>query len=250
MITPDLIRALVPTLPGERARTVAATLDEAARAAQITTPERVAQFVAQLAHESAGFRYLEEIWGPTAAQTRYEGRRDLGNTQPGDGYRFRGRGWIQLTGRHNYRTYGRLLGLPLEAQPELAARPDTAARIAATYWTQRGLNALADAGDLLGITRRINGGTNGLEERRAYLTRAQTFLTPPAAPRVLLVPQGGGEPVPWDGRPALYGGVPLSDALVENLRLTYPAGASRPGLYMGLRVYHRSSGDLVLERTE
>ena len=246
-ITPDLIRALVPALSGERARTVAATLDEAARPAQITTPQRVAQFVAQLAHESAGFRYLEEIWGPTAAQTRYEGRRDLGNTQPGDGFRFRGRGWIQLTGRHNYRLYGRLLGLPLEAQPDLAAQPAVAARIAATYWTQRNLNALADAGDFEGITRRINGGTNGLTERRAYLGRALAHLIPPAPPRVLLVPQGGGEMVEWDGKPALYGGVPLSDDLVAQLRTVYPPGGER-ARYMGLNVYHRRNGDLVLER--
>ncbi|WP_155300974.1 glycoside hydrolase family 108 protein [Deinococcus kurensis] len=74
------------------------------------------------------------------------------------------------------------------------------------------------------------------------------WLAQQAPPRVLLVPQGGGEPVLWDGRPALYGGVPLTPDLIENLRLAYPAGAPRPGQYMGLRVYHRSSGDLVLER--
>jgi putative chitinase len=137
MITPELIRAMNPTMPPERAAEIARTLDSAALAAQINTRLRAAAFVSQLAHESGSFRYPEEIWGPTAAQRRYEGRADLGNVQPGDGYRYRGRGWVQLTGRANYRTYGRLVGLHLEGRPELAVQPDAAARIAAAYWTAR-----------------------------------------------------------------------------------------------------------------
>lgn len=142
----------------------------------INTALRQAHFLAQILHESGGFRWLEEIWGPTPAQLRYEGRRDLGNIQPGDGYRYRGRGLIQLTGRANYRRYGELLGLPLEANPDLAARPEHAAMIAGAYWQARGLNSRADRDDLEGITRAINGGLNGIEDRRRWLERAKRAL--------------------------------------------------------------------------
>lgn len=137
------------------------------REAGITTRRRAAYFLAQVLHESAGLRYFEEI----ASGSDYEGRRDLGNTQPGDGRRFKGRGPIQLTGRTNYRAAGAALGLPLERNPTLAAQHDVGWRIAAWYWRTRGLNALADRGDFLAVTRRINGGTNGLADRRRYLSR-------------------------------------------------------------------------------
>lgn len=180
MITPELVRALNASLPPDLTAEIARTLDSAAQAAQINTRLRVAAFVSQLAHESAGFRYLSEIWGPTAAQRRYEGRRDLGNLQPGDGYRYRGRGWVQLTGRANFRTYGRLLGLDLEGNPDLAAQPETAARIAAAYWTSRNLNRLADAGDVEGVTRGINGGLNGLSDRQRLYSLALAALPEPS----------------------------------------------------------------------
>jgi putative chitinase len=133
----------------------------------ITTPLRLAHFWAQASHECAGFRTMFEYWGPTAAQLRYEGRKDLGNTQGGDGYRFRGRGIFQLTGRANYADMSRKLGIDLVANPEKAAEPDMALRIACEYWKSRGLNALADKNDIVSITKRINGGTNGLVDRRA-----------------------------------------------------------------------------------
>lgn len=216
MITPDLIRAVAPLLKPSWATEVAGTLQAAAAGAGITTRLRVAAFVAQLAHESAGFQFLTEIWGPTDAQRRYEGRTDLGNTQPGDGFRYRGRGWIQLTGRHNYRTYGGLLGLPLESQPELAAQPAVAARIAAAYWSQRGLNALADAGDIEAITRRINGGVNGLAERTRYYRLLLAVLPErPELPRVFLRDLAG-QNVVWDGQETIYNGTRLS---------VYPDGA-------------------------
>jgi predicted chitinase len=136
---------------------------------KINTPRRAAAFLAQLGHESLSLKFFEEIWGPTQAQRGYEGRLDLGNTQPGDGKRFKGRGPIQLTGRANYRRYGQLLGLPLEQNPEMAARPSVGFRTAAMFWSQIGANAMADAGDFKGITRRINGGFNGLEDRQRRL---------------------------------------------------------------------------------
>lgn len=213
MITAELIRALSATLTTQRAAEIARTLNNAAQAADINTRLRVAAFTSQLAHESAGFRYLEEIWGPTAAQRRYEGRANLGNVQPGDGYRFRGRGWIQLTGRANYQTYGRLLGLGLEGRPDLAAEPEVAARVAAAYWTSRNLNRLADVGDVQGITRGINGGTNGLADRQRLYSLALATL--PDQPTVFLRDMGGKNTV-WDGQPTVYNGTLIS---------RYPDGA-------------------------
>lgn len=168
MLTASELRAVMPNLPQAKLNAYLPHLAEAMQEAGITTRLRKAAFLAQLAHESCQLRYMQEIWGPTPAQKRYEGRRDLGNVQPGDGYRYRGRGPIQLTGRHNYRQCGRALGVDLEGNPDLASEPEYAFRIATWFWTSRGLNALADAGDFKGITRRINGGFNGLKDRQSY----------------------------------------------------------------------------------
>jgi putative chitinase len=141
------------------------------------TVGRLANFLGQAAHETGSFRYLREVWGPTPAQKRYEGRSDLGNNQTGDGYRYRGRGIFQLTGRANYRDIGAAIGQPLEANPELAERPDIAVLTACRFWQSRGLNALADQGLEDTITRRINGGTNGIEERRRFVARMKALLS-------------------------------------------------------------------------
>lgn len=138
---------------------------------EIDTPKRLAHFLAQVCHESGGFKYMEEIWGPTVAQQRYEGRADLGNTVAGDGYRFKGRGPIQLTGRTNYRRFGQLCGIDLENHPEIAALPSVGILTAALFWNEHKLNALADAGDIEGITRRINGGLNGFAERKEWFAK-------------------------------------------------------------------------------
>lgn len=134
--------------------------------------KRLAHFLAQLSHESGGFRYMEEI----ASGAAYEGREDLGNTQPGDGKRYKGRGPIQLTGRANYRRYGRRLGIDLERNPELAAIPSIGLRTALEYWNVNNLNELADRDDIRGITRKINGGFNGLSDRQAYLNKINGWL--------------------------------------------------------------------------
>lgn len=140
--------------------------------AEINTVTRAAAFLAQLAHESGELRYMEEI----ADGSAYEGRKDLGNTQVGDGKRYKGRGPIQLTGRSNYRIAGKALGVDLENNPAQAADISVGFRIAAWYWTSRNLNARADNMDFLGITRAINGGTNGLEDRLKYYHRALEVL--------------------------------------------------------------------------
>lgn len=140
---------------------------------------REAMFLAQTAHESGGWYYLREIWGPTPAQLRYEGRRDLGNTQPGDGRRFCGRGFIQITGRSNYAAASKALGVDLVAQPELLESVELAARSAAWFWKSSGCNELADPGDRAAferVTKRINGGLNGLTDRLLRWEKAQTLF--------------------------------------------------------------------------
>lgn len=138
----------------------------------INTPARQASFLAQLAHESGQLVYVREL----ASGAAYEGRKDLGNTQPGDGVRFRGRGLIQVTGRGNYAACGKALGLDLLAKPKILEQTVNACRSAGWFWQSRGLNALADAGDQVAVTRRVNGGTNGLAERLAYFKVAQKVL--------------------------------------------------------------------------
>ena len=130
--------------------------------AGIVDPTERAMFLAQMAHESGNFRYDEEI----ASGQAYEGRSDLGNTQPGDGVRYKGRGYIQLTGRANYRDYGNRLGVDLENNPDLAKDPNIAADIAIAYWQQRVDRNAARAGDVRTVTRNINGGLNGLADRQ------------------------------------------------------------------------------------
>ena len=143
---------------------------------QIIGQKRIAAFIAQIGHESGQLKYVKEIWGPTAAQAKYEGRKDLGNTVVGDGSKYRGRGLIQITGRANYMACGEGLGLDLIKQPELLEKPQHACMSAAWFWATRGLNTLADAGHFDKITRRINGGQNGAADRQALYARALKVL--------------------------------------------------------------------------
>lgn len=137
------------------------------------TPLRLAHFMAQLIHESGSFRYMEEI----ASGQAYEGRANLGNTQPGDGKRYKGRGPIQITGRSNYRRYGARIGIDLERHPEIAAYPCVGLHLALEYWKANGINTFADADNVLAVTRTINGGTNGLADRKTHLARIKGWLT-------------------------------------------------------------------------
>ena len=145
----------------------------------ISTRLRVAHFLAQIFHESGRLRYTREVWGPTAAQLRYEGRRDLGNTEPGDGKRFLGRGLIQLTGRTNYQRFSDWLddGGQVVRDPSIVAIQH-AVRSAVYFWTRENLNQLADLDDCRAITRKINGGYNGLADRLALLERAKRLIPP------------------------------------------------------------------------
>lgn len=142
----------------------------------IDSPARQAAFLAQVGHESGRLIYVRELWGPTPTQEGYEGRADLGNTEPGDGFKYRGRGLIQVTGRANYQTCGAALGLPLVDHPELLEAPGNAAQSAAWFWNSRGLNDFADIGDFNTITRKINGGLNGLQDRLALYALCKSAL--------------------------------------------------------------------------
>ena len=173
MITTDLLRRIMPE-SGPRAALFTVPLVTAAAEFDINTAERVAAWLAQLAHESGQLRYVREI----ASGEAYEGRKDLGNTQPGDGARFRGRGLIQITGRANYEQLRVALGLDCVAHPEILEDPHNAARVSGWFWKGRGLNELADGGaaNFTKITRRINGGTNGLADREMFYSRARAAL--------------------------------------------------------------------------
>jgi putative chitinase len=168
---------------------------------------RLQYFLAQLGHESNGLTHKEEglsysasrlteIWPsrfPTLEVAKkyernpeklanfvYGGR--MGNVNPGDGYKFRGRGYIQLTGRETYREIGKIAGLDLENDPDLAAKPENAVRIACAFWTWKKINPTCDTGDFTAVTKKINGGTNGLTDRLDWLTKVQKVLKAPATP--------------------------------------------------------------------
>ena len=149
-----------------------APLNAAMQEYHINSPLLQAAFIAQIAHESGELRYVKEI----ASGAAYEGRKDLGNTQPGDGMRYKGRGLIQITGRNNYAECGKAMGVDLITSPEVLETNDLACRSAAWFWASRGLNDLADKGDFERITKRINGGLNGYQERLVYHARAKTAL--------------------------------------------------------------------------
>lgn len=193
MITDDELKKIMPLCPSARRGEYLPFIQKAMQEFEITTHLREAAFLAQLAHESGELKFMEEI----ASGADYEGRADLGNSEKGDGKRYKGRGPIQLTGRANYRKFGGKLGLDLENNPTIAATKEVGFRIAGLYWKDRGLNELADKGSQIvnvtrtrkngttfveqhpafdAITFKINGGFNGKEDRIKYYERAQKVL--------------------------------------------------------------------------
>ncbi len=151
--------------------------DSALSKYEIDRPLRAAHFLAQVGHESLSLTYTEEI----ASGAAYEGRSDLGNTEPGDGPRFKGRGLIQLTGRLNYARYGDYAGIDFLKKGNetlIGEQPEYALDVSLWYWSSRHLNDYADRDELRTITRGINNGYNGLEDRQKYLNRAKFFLLP------------------------------------------------------------------------
>lgn len=207
MITEDLLAAIMPRAD---VRVWTGPLNEAMQRFEITAPDRAPAFLAQVAHESDECRRLVEnlhysakrlmaVWPtrfPTLNRAQdyahhperlanyvYANRLGNGDAASGDGWRFRGRGLMQITGRSNYRDAGAALGLLLDDHPEQLEQPLPAALAAAQFWASRGCNALADCragddddADFVRITQIINGGRHGLAQRRAYWTRAKEVL--------------------------------------------------------------------------
>ncbi len=171
MITEAQFRQMMPNA-GARLDAHWPYIVPALEAARIDTPQRIAAFLAQLAHESGEYRYMEEL----ADGEAYEGRADLGNTQPGDGVKFKGHGPIQITGRANHKACGDGLGIDLIAEPRLICTPVYGTASACWFWNSRNLNLLADRDWFKAITKIINGGLNGLSDRRQYWDRNRALL--------------------------------------------------------------------------
>jgi len=197
-MTPQLIKACTGadlTL----ATKYAPFLTEAMTQYGVDTAVRQTAFLAQLGHESGGLQWFHELWGPTSSQMRYERSMvepwptspteandpkfdrnrlayTLGNDHPGDGRHFAGRGPIQITGRTNYRLIGSVMGLSLEENPALLDDSRNACLSAGAFWKLKGCNTFADAGDFIGLTKRINGGSNGLADRQLRWARAKLAL--------------------------------------------------------------------------
>lgn len=170
-LTADILAQIMPYAKA-KATQYAPLLDSAMREFDIRTLARQASFLSQVGHESGQLRYVREL----ASGAAYEGRKDLGNIQPGDGVRFRGRGLIQVTGRANYTAAMMALDIDCVEHPELLEIPVNACRSAGWFWKTHGLNELADTGDQVKVTRRINGGINGLADRLALFEIAKRVL--------------------------------------------------------------------------
>ncbi|HEX9919697.1 MAG TPA: glycoside hydrolase family 19 protein, partial [Pyrinomonadaceae bacterium] len=171
-ITDAMLRSIMPNLPAAKRQLYLPYLNKAMREFESSNDLRASAFLAQLAHESAELRYFDEI----ASGKAYEGRKDLGNTKPGDGVKYKGHGPIQITGRANHTAAGRALGLDLVNNPTLITLPPNAFRSAGWFWDTRGLNALADQRLFKAITKKINGGFNGLADRQKYYDRALRII--------------------------------------------------------------------------
>lgn len=182
MITREMIKAIAPNSKEEIIGPLVGYLNKYMPKYEVNNYLRVCHFLAQAAHEAASFRTLQEY----ASGAAYEGRKDLGNVNKGDGVRYKGRGIFQLTGRTNYRSIGAKIGMDLENNPELAESPEVSVLTALEYWKSRNLNPLADADNVEAITRKINGGLNGFDDRKKYLAKCKqvipkniSFVVPP-----------------------------------------------------------------------
>jgi putative chitinase len=202
MITSDILSQCLPEATADNVEKYAVALDMACHEFDINTPERIAAFIAQVGHESGNLRYAKEnlnysaeglvktfpkyfkdidttqyARNPEAIASRvYANRMGNGDEESGDGWKYRGRGLIQLTGHDNYLNCGKGLDVDLINEPEYLETPDGAARSAGWFWNSHNLNALADAGDIKTMTKKINGGFIGLEDRIKHYNHALEVL--------------------------------------------------------------------------
>lgn len=160
MITMENLTEIMPNIPLAHAAEYAALLSRAMLAGSINTVLRAAAFLGQVAAETGDLRTLKEY----ASGSEYEGRKDLGNTEPGDGVKYKGRGALQVTGRSNYASMGVKLGLPLVDHPELLELPENAFRVSVQFWVDHGLNAYADRISFDAIGKAINRGNPNAKE--------------------------------------------------------------------------------------
>jgi putative chitinase len=174
-VTPDELAQIVPGMPAAKIAEYVAPLNAAMERGGIDNPVRQAAFIAQLAVESDSFRTFEEY----ASGRAYEGRADLGNTQDGDGERYKGRGAIQITGRHNYESLSQFTGVDFVAHPELVEAPENAFTTAVWYWQSRNLNQVADSAGIVRVSELVNGGHHALERRVADFQRGLDVLLRP-----------------------------------------------------------------------
>jgi putative chitinase len=179
IVNAQTMREIAPTFTGAQAASQAKIISEAGavlaatlESYDITSRLRIAHFLGQTCEESAGYRTTEEF----ASGREYEGRADLGNNQKGDGPRYKGRGLLQLTGRANYTDYGKALGVDLVNNPTLAAQPALSLKIACEYWKRHNINADCDRDDVQAVTRKVNGGLNGLADRIAFTQKAKAAV--------------------------------------------------------------------------
>jgi predicted chitinase len=181
----DTLCAAMPGLTRSKATEYLPHMEKAMNEFAITNVHRSWMWLAQTGHESVSLTYFEEI----ASGAAYEGRKDLGNTQPGDGKKYKGRGPIQITGRTNYTQAGAALKLDLVNNPQIAAQPVHAFRVSAWWWKTHGLNEISDRDDVVAATKRINGGTNGLSDRQSRYNKARALGN-------AVIPGGGAPPAP------------------------------------------------------
>lgn len=219
-MTPEQLRAATGCSQ-DRADLFAEHLSAACAHYAIDTPQRLACFLGQIGHESGSLKWTREL----ASGDAYEGRADLGNTQPGDGRRYRGRGLIQITGRDNYRAAARRMQ-PVDAPdfedfPEAVEEPRWACWTAADWWAAHGCNELADAGNVTGLGRLINRGNarssraaNGEADRIARTERAREALQVPAIPAAEPLPNPAPAPQPEPTMPAF---APIIAALLPSI---------------------------------
>lgn len=223
---------------------------------------RLQYFLAQLGHESNGLTSREEGLNYSAARLMetwpsrfptldiakqyernpeklanfvYGGR--MGNVNPGDGYRFRGRGYIQLTGRETYREVGRVAGLDLETNPDLAAKPENAIRIACAYWTWKNINPACDVSDFTAVTKKINGGTIGLNDRLHWLSKVKTVVNAPPGttpPKPAPTTTSTTSTSPSKPKPTPVSGESEADGLANTAVLEAQKKLTRLGYYKGV----------------